>query len=83
MTRGAAEPRQRLKTHWLDVAARRQSRGDPGLYSYNLISVARSDLERLRALHVRYFHEIRQIVSGSRAPDCVALVAMQRFELGA
>ncbi|WP_437923845.1 DUF4423 domain-containing protein [Sorangium sp. So ce291] len=83
MTRGAAEPRQRLKAHWLDVAARRQRRGDPGLYSYNLVSVARCDLERLRALHVRYFHELRQIVSDSREPDCVALVAMQLFELGA
>lgn len=83
MTRGAAEPRQRLKAHWLDVAARRQRRGDPGLYSYNLVSVARADLERLRALHVRYFHELRQIVSDSREPDCVALVAMQLFELGA
>ncbi|MDI1479288.1 DUF4423 domain-containing protein [Polyangium sp. y55x31] len=83
MTRGPAEPRQRLKAHWLDVAARRQRRGDPGLYSYNLISVARRDLERLRALHVRYFHELRQIVSDSREPDCVALVAMQLLELGA
>ena len=83
MTGGAAEPRRRLKAHWLEVAACRQRRGDPGLYSYNLISVARSDLERLRALHVRYFHELRQIVSDSREPDCVALVAMQLFELGA
>ena len=41
------------------------------------------DLERLRALHVRYFHELRQIVSDSREPDCVALVAMQLFGLGA
>ncbi|WP_242515652.1 hypothetical protein [Sorangium cellulosum] len=34
-------------------------------------------------MHVRYFHELRQIVSDSRDPDCVALVAMLLFELGA
>lgn len=83
MTRGPAAPRRQLKAHWLREAVERQPADDTGLYSYNLVSVSRQDLERLRALHVDYFHAIRRVVADSDDPDCVALVAMQLFELDA
>ena len=74
--------REDVKRHWLDVAREQVGKNSEGLYSYNLVSLSRSDLVRLRALHIEYFQTVRSIVAES-APECVALIAMQLFELGA
>ncbi len=73
--------RQNLKRHWLGVAQEHLENNSNGLYSYNLMSMSHNDLARLRELHVEYFQTVRSIVVNSE-PECVALIAMQLFELG-
>ena len=49
---------------------------DGDLVSYNVVAVAREDLERIREAHVRDFMEVRSIVANSR-PEVAALVNIQ------
>jgi transcriptional regulator with XRE-family HTH domain len=68
---------QRLKAHWAALGPTRATANREGdLVSYNVVAVAREDLERIREAHVRYFMEVRSIVANSR-PEVAALVNIQ------
>jgi hypothetical protein len=49
---------------------------DGDLFSYNVFSVSKDDLARMRALQKRYFSELRAIVAASEDPEVVALITM-------
>lgn len=75
--RAEPEGMKRLKAHWAALGHRRATAPHDGdLVSYNVIAVSRSDLERIREAHVRYFLEVRSIVAASR-PEVAALVNVQ------
>ena len=67
-----------LKAHWSEVALRRI--GEPGegdLFSYNVLSVSRADLARIREMHLAYFRELRAVVAASEPVEVAALVNVQ------
>ena len=74
-TRATAGALRELKSHWLSVA--RERMGDPrdgDFFGYNVFSVSRPDLERLRELLVAYFRAVRSIVAASEPAEVVALI---------
>src|SRR5687768_15227633 len=72
-----------LKARWLRVALKRFERGVPGVFGYNLMAVSRADLERLRALHIDYFHKMQALVADSTPSECVVLFNTELFALDA
>ena len=79
-----ADPRgtQRLKAHWAALGPGRAVGPREGdMVSYNVFAVSRDDLERIREAHIRYFMEVRSIVSDS-APEVAALVNIQLLTFG-
>jgi len=77
-TRADPEGTLRLKQHWARLGVERATAPRQGdLVSYNVLSVSRADLERIREAHVRYFHEVRQIVAQSEPIEVAALVNIQ------
>lgn len=71
----------KVKTWWGEVALQRFSEGRRGMM-YNLLSVSKRDLERLRELQKAYFNELRTIVAQSEPVECVALATVQLLDLG-
>lgn len=82
-TRGRPEIGQRLKAHWGREAADRVESGAPGQFSFVVFSASRSDFERIRELHLRYFNTLRGIISGSSPNEIVAVANVQLFGLEA
>ncbi len=82
-TRGDATRSREAKAFWTRVALERIESGVDGTFSYNLFSVSRTDLERIRELHRAYFREIRRIVAASEPAECIALANVHLVELGA
>ncbi len=80
-TRRYPEVNRQLKGHWTTVAAQRIEAGAPGQFSYNVFSVSRADFERIRELHLAYFHGLRAIVADSTGSELVAVANVQLFEL--
>lgn len=80
-TRREPEVGRRLKAHWTRVAADRVEQGERGQFSYNVFSVSRADFERIRELHLAYFHALRAIVAESEPAECVAVANVQLFAL--
>ncbi len=80
-TRRRPEIGRHLKRFWSEVAAARVADGDRGQFSYNVFSVSRADLARIRALHLEYFHTLRAIVAESEPGECVAVANVQLFAL--
>ncbi len=80
-TRGRPEIGQRLKAHWGREAARRVEQGAPGQFSYVVFSSSRTDFERIRELHLRYFNTLRGIISESSPNEVVAVANVQLFDL--
>ena len=80
-TRRHPDVGRRLKAHWTGVAQERIERGAVGQFSYNVFTVSRDDLERIRELHLAYFHALRQIVSASESDEVVAVANVQLFPL--
>lgn len=77
-TRGDPARVVRLKSHWASVAAERLPAPRPGdLFSYNVVSLSRADLERLRQLHLAYFRDVRALVAASEPVEVAALVNVQ------
>ena len=66
---------RRQSAHWLRAAADRAEQGLPIQLTFNVFSVARSDLGELRALRDRYFAEMRDLIAKSQ-PDEAALVTL-------
>jgi transcriptional regulator with XRE-family HTH domain len=77
-TRADPEGTLRLKHHWAGMGVQRATAPREGdMVSYNVVGVSRDDLERIREAHVRYFHEVRQIVANSEPVEVAALVNIQ------
>ena len=72
---GAPEIVRGLKGFWVDLARERVVRPRPeDVLSYNVISLSRADLARVRELHLAYFRDLRAIVAASEPVECAALV---------
>lgn len=80
-TRRHPEVGRKLKVHWSTVAAERIAAEADGQFSYNVFTVSRADFERIRELHLAYFHALRQIVAGSNGDEVVAVANVQLFPL--
>ena len=80
-TRRHPEIGRRLKAHWTRVAAERIEQDAPGQFSYNVFTVSQADFERIRELHLAYFHALRAIVAESQPGERVAVANVQLFTL--
>lgn len=80
-TRRHPEVGRKLKGHWTSVAADRIAADAPGQFSYNVFTVSRDDFEKIRELHLAYFHALRQIVAASSGDEVVAVANVQLFPL--
>ncbi|HHO52140.1 MAG TPA: hypothetical protein ENK18_15015 [Deltaproteobacteria bacterium] len=73
----SAIDRTRLRGHWARTGAARIADGRDDLFSYGLVAVSRSDLERIRALQRSYWRELSSLVASSGPPEVAALVLAQ------
>jgi Domain of unknown function (DUF4423) len=80
-TRGDRARSQKLKAFWAKVALARLEADGDGVFSYNLFSVSRADLQRIQELYRAYFREVRQIVAASEPSECLAIANVQVVEL--
>jgi DNA-binding phage protein len=78
-TRRQPEVGRQLKAHWTSVAERWIREGRTGQFSYNVFTVSRADLERLRQLHLAYFHDLRALIAESSPAEVVAVANVQLF----
>ena len=78
-----AEPARgrRLKAEWSKVALSRLEAGVKGVFSFNLMSISRADLARLREMHVAYFREMQALVADSSPSEQVVLFNTELFAL--
>jgi transcriptional regulator with XRE-family HTH domain len=82
-TASAPEVVAALKGHWARVGWERTQAPRAGdLLSYNVISLSRADLQRLRELHLGYFREVRALVAASEPVEVAALVNVQLVTFG-
>ena len=79
-TRASVSDKNRLRRFWADRGAERV--GD-GLTAFNVFAVPRDDLERIKALQLKFFREMRSLVAAAEpaASDAVGLVVVQVLEL--
>jgi transcriptional regulator with XRE-family HTH domain len=80
-TRRHPEIGRRLKQHWTRVARERIGAGAAGQFSYNVFTVSAADFERIREMHLRYFHALRAVVAESEPGEVVAVANVQLFPL--
>ena len=77
-TRGGDRALLNLKRHWTQVAAERLAAPRPGdFFAYNVISVSRADLERVREKLRATFRELRSLVAASEPEEAAALINLQ------
>jgi len=77
-TQGGSEALHRLKQHWCQVAsARLCAPAERELFAYNVVSVSRADLERIRDKLRMTFREIRSIVAASEPEQVAAVINLQ------
>lgn len=83
-TRKNPEASRMLKRHWASVGQARLPHLEPNesdLFSYNLFTVSEKDFERLRKLHIAYYHELRRVVEQSTPAERVVLANLQLLRL--
>ncbi|MGC4088141.1 MAG: DUF4423 domain-containing protein [Polyangiaceae bacterium] len=74
---------ERTRRFWANVVANRL-RAQPGSpFAYNLFSVSREDMQRIRELERAFFRDLRQIVAASSPSQSVALVTIAHLEFRA
>ncbi len=79
--RDRAEALFRLKSHWVGVGAERmRAPREDDWFAYNVFSVSRADLERIRQLHAAYFREVRAIVAASSPTEVVGLMNLHLMD---
>ncbi len=76
-TSGGRSSREDARGFWLEVAHEQWERRKPGMYAYNICSISEADLQRLQALHLRYFTEMRELIARSSPNQRVVLFATQ------
>jgi transcriptional regulator with XRE-family HTH domain len=73
----------KLREHWAGVAAERVRSPRPDdIFSYNVLSASRADIERIDALLRATFREIRMIVASTSEDEVAALVNLQLVRWG-
>lgn len=73
----------KLREHWAAVAAERVRAPRPDdIFSYNVLSASRADMERIDALLRATFREIRMIVANTSEDEVAALVNLQLVRWG-
>jgi transcriptional regulator with XRE-family HTH domain len=82
-TRGHPEIGRALKVHWSAVAQERIKTGAPGQFSYNVFVVSQENFERIREMHLAYFHALRSLVAEPQPAECVAVANVQLLALDA
>lgn len=86
-TRRSEATARRLKGFWLDVAAARLAAldavNDADHYAYNVFSVSRAQLARLRELQQSHWRAVRALVAEDEPPEVVALLNLQLVRLDA
>lgn len=85
-TRRHPEAGRTLKAHWAQVGLSRLPALEPDgrdMFSYNLFTVSERDWERLRELHIAYYHELRRVIEASSPAERVCLVNLQLLRLDA
>lgn len=76
----ASDARRRLTRHWAEVGAARAWQPRPrDVFSYNVFSVSRADLERIAVLQREFFQRVRALI-GPSAPETLAVMNLQLFE---
>lgn len=77
-TQGGKAALHALKRHWSQVASERlRAPQDTDFFGYNVISVSREDLERIREKLNVTFREIRSLVAASQPEEVAALLNLQ------
>jgi len=72
-----------VKVMWTRTALERLEQGKPGNFGYSLFAASRSDLRRLRELHLEYVRAMQAIVAASTPNECVGLFCAQFVDLAA
>ena len=83
-TRHNEEANRRLKKHWCRVAVDRFETDKvpaEALFSYNLFATDHVTLERIRALHLEYYKNVRALVASSNVADRMVLLNVQLLPL--
>ena len=70
-----------LRAHWLRHSATALESGQAGVFAFNLFSISKADLEKARALHLRYYREMMDLIRASQPNQRVVLFATQLYEL--
>jgi len=70
-----------VKVMWTRTALERLEQGKPGNFGYSLFAASRSDLRRLRELHLEYVRAMQAIVAASTPNECVGLFCAQFVDL--
>ena len=77
-TQGGLEALHRLKQHWCSVAsARLRAPDNSELFAYNVVSVSRADLERIREKLRMTSRDIRSTVAASQPEEAAAVINLQ------
>jgi hypothetical protein len=72
-----------LKVTWTRTALERLEQGRPGNFGYSVFAASRSDLRRLRELHLEYVRAMQVIIAASTPSECVGLFCAQFVDLAA
>jgi hypothetical protein len=80
-TQGGLGALHRLKQHWAQVGVARIDHPNPktDLFAYNVVSVSRGDLAKIRELVRSTYREIRSVVASSQPEEVVAVLNLQLF----
>jgi transcriptional regulator with XRE-family HTH domain len=71
------EKRRALRAFWSNTAVERLTRGDAGVFGFNVFAIAEADIEKLTALYVEFFGKMRALVDASKPSERVLLFATQ------
>jgi hypothetical protein len=79
----SAEPERarKLKAAWAEVALGRLRGGARGSFGYSVFAISRSDLRRLRDVHLEYVRAMQNLIAESSPGECVGLYNAQLLDL--
>ena len=80
-TRSDPQKSRDLRAHFIEQAKAALLAEQDGIFGYNLFSISRKDLERVRAIHGRYFQEINELIAQSSPNEEVVLFSTQLFAI--
>jgi hypothetical protein len=71
-----------LRLRWAREALRRLEAGAPGHCGYSVFAIGKADLRRLREIQLAYVREMQNVITASKANECVGLYCSQLLDLG-